>query len=121
MDMSDEATKARCLDWSTGKYSAISSGCSPHLGVADLAASGDAALSASEYDRAIELYSAAIDLDSATDTIFANRCKAKLAKMLWEEALIDAQKVTELDPSSVLGYELKHAALHGGQRYTNTE
>ena len=55
--------------------------------------SGDAALAASAYDRAIELYSAAIDLDYATDTIFSNRCKAKLEKNLWDEALIDAQKV----------------------------
>ena len=62
-------------------------------GVADLAASGDAALVATEYDRAIELYSAAIDLDYGTDTIFSNRCKAKLEKKLWDEALIDAQKV----------------------------
>jgi hypothetical protein len=42
---------------------------------------------------AIELYSAAIDLDSGTDTIFAKRSKAKLEKMLWEDALLDAQKV----------------------------
>jgi hypothetical protein len=62
-------------------------------GVADLAMSGDAALAASEYDKAIELYSAAIDLDYATDIIFANRCKANLEKMFWEEALVDVQKV----------------------------
>ncbi|KAG2118688.1 uncharacterized protein F5147DRAFT_800738 [Suillus discolor] len=37
--------------------------------------------------------------------------------MLWKEALLDAQKVTELNPSSYLGYSLKHAALHGAQRY----
>jgi hypothetical protein len=42
---------------------------------------------------AIELYSAAIDLDSGTDIIFANRCKANSEKMLWEDALFDAQKV----------------------------
>jgi hypothetical protein len=54
---------------------------------------GDAALAASNYDMAIELYSAAIDLDSATDAIFAKRSKAKLEKMLWEEALLDAQRV----------------------------
>ncbi|OJA08828.1 hypothetical protein AZE42_08902, partial [Rhizopogon vesiculosus] len=117
MDMSDEATKANCLVWSTGKFSKECNALYVASGVTDLAVSGDTALAAREYDRAIELYSAAINLDSATDTIFANRCKAKLAKMLWEEALVDAQKVTELNPSSVFGYKLKHAALHGGQRY----
>jgi hypothetical protein len=55
--------------------------------------SGDSALSSKDYDKAIELYSAAIDLDSASDIIFASRCNAKLGKMLWEDALVDAQKV----------------------------
>jgi hypothetical protein len=54
---------------------------------------GDA-LAASNYDMAIELYSVAIDLDSASDTIFAKRSKAKLDKELWKEALLDAQKVS---------------------------
>jgi len=109
MDMSDEVTKASCLDWSNGKRSVMSPAYNPHPrfsvfkqefsalydanGVSDLAMSGDAALAASAYDRAIELYSAVIDLDSATDAIFANRCKAKLESKLWEEALIDATKV----------------------------
>jgi len=57
------------------------------------AVNGDAALTASEYDRAIDLYSGAIDLDYASDVIFANRSEAKLGKMLWEDALLDAQKV----------------------------
>ncbi|KAG2351955.1 hypothetical protein BDR07DRAFT_1440454, partial [Suillus spraguei] len=34
-----------------------------------------------------------------------------------EDALQDAQKVIELDPSSHIGYQLTHAALHGLQRY----
>ena len=109
MDMSDEVMKASCLDWSNGKHSVMSPAYNSYShssafkqelsalyganGVCDLAVSGDTALAAGAYDRAIELYSAAIDLDSATDTIFANRCKAKLESKLWEEALIDATKV----------------------------
>jgi hypothetical protein len=54
---------------------------------------GDAALTASKYDRAIDLYSAAIDLESVSNVVFANRSRAKLGKMLWEDALLDAQKV----------------------------
>ena len=50
-------------------------------------------MTARDYDRAIELYSAAIELDAASDTVFANRCKAELELMLWEEALLDAEKV----------------------------
>ena len=56
-------------------------------------ASGDAALAASQFDVAIKLYSTALDLDPETDSVFTNRCKAKLGKKLWEEALVDAQKV----------------------------
>ncbi|KAG2153443.1 uncharacterized protein EDB93DRAFT_1248716 [Suillus bovinus] len=116
MDKADEATKARCLDWSA----VFKQDCSvlyAAAGVADLAASGDAALVAGDYDRAIELYSAAIDLDLATGTIFANRSKARSGKMLWDDALLDAEKVIELDPSSYFGYQLKHAVLHGAHRY----
>ncbi|KAG1768783.1 hypothetical protein EDD22DRAFT_967192 [Suillus occidentalis] len=81
------------------------------------AAKGDEALAASNYDLAIELYSTAIHLDLATDAIFANRSKASAGKMLWDDALLDAEKVIELDSSSYLGYQLKHAALHGAHRY----
>jgi hypothetical protein len=48
---------------------------------------GDTALSSKDYDNAIEL---AID---TSNTTFASRCAAKLEKMLWEDALLDAQKV----------------------------
>ncbi|KAG2359527.1 hypothetical protein BDR07DRAFT_1336714 [Suillus spraguei] len=37
--------------------------------------------------------------------------------MLWDDALIDAEKVIELDASSYIGYQLKHAVLHGAHRY----
>jgi hypothetical protein len=47
----------------------------------------------SDYDRAIELYLAAIDLDFATATVFANRSKARSNKMLWDDVFLDAQKV----------------------------
>ncbi|KAG2083436.1 heterokaryon incompatibility protein-domain-containing protein [Suillus cothurnatus] len=86
-------------------------------GVAELTAGGDTALDKKDYDQAIELYSAVIELDSATDTIFANRSKARLLKMLWEDALLDAEKVIKLNPSAYLGYQLKHEALHGAQCY----
>lgn len=62
-------------------------------GVADLVSKRDAALTMSDYDRAIELYLAAIDLDFATATVFANRSKARSNKMLWDDVFLDAQKV----------------------------
>ncbi|KAG2085061.1 hypothetical protein BD769DRAFT_1397416 [Suillus cothurnatus] len=58
-----------------------------------------------------------LTLNCASSTIFANRSRAKLEQMLWEDALLDAQKVIELEPLSHVGYQLKHMALHGAQRY----
>ncbi|KAG1819745.1 uncharacterized protein BJ212DRAFT_1298171 [Suillus subaureus] len=43
--------------------------------------------------------------------------KVKLSQKLYLEALSDAEKVIELNTLSPLGYELKHGALHGAQRY----
>ncbi|KAG2363712.1 heterokaryon incompatibility protein-domain-containing protein [Suillus spraguei] len=37
--------------------------------------------------------------------------------MLWDDALLDAEKVIELNPISYFGYELKHAVLHDAHRY----
>ncbi|KAG0701427.1 hypothetical protein DFH29DRAFT_1000285 [Suillus ampliporus] len=77
---------------------------------------GDEAAAASNLETAIELYSAAIALDCSRHS-FVHRSKANLERNLYAEALHDAEKVVELDPSSYIGYELKHTALHGAQRY----
>ncbi|KAG2340698.1 WD40 repeat-like protein [Suillus weaverae] len=60
---------------------------------------------------------AAVQLYSSSDSYFAHRSKVKLGQNLYSEALSDAEKVIELNLSSYLGYELKHAALLGAQRY----
>ncbi|KAG2364271.1 heterokaryon incompatibility protein-domain-containing protein [Suillus spraguei] len=114
MDTSDEITRASSLDWSTGRSSIMSSYCNSHPTLC--ITGGDAALTVCDYDKAISLYSAAIDLGPVTCAIFVNRCKAKTDKGAWEEALLDAQKVIELEPSSYIGYQLKHAACHSAQR-----
>jgi hypothetical protein len=53
----------------------------------------DAAFAACNYDSAINLYLAVINVNSASDAIFANCRKAKLRKKLWTEALLNTQKV----------------------------
>ncbi|KAG1822251.1 hypothetical protein EV424DRAFT_802798 [Suillus variegatus] len=70
---------------------------------------------ANNHDEANELYSAVINLDSASDAIFTNRSKAKLKQRLWEDALLDAQEVIKLSPSNA--YRVKHAVLHAAQHY----
>ncbi|KAG1822003.1 WD40-repeat-containing domain protein [Suillus subaureus] len=61
--------------------------------------------------------SAAVQLYSSSDSYFAHRSKVKLGQNLHPEALSDAEKVIEINPSSYLGYKLKHAVLYGAQRY----
>lgn len=108
MDTTDNDTKASCLDWSNAFKEKCSALC---------LVNGDTALAASDYDKAIDLYSVAIDLDPPSYVVFAKRSKVKSEKMLWDDALLDAQKAIELNPSSYTGYEVKHAALRGAQRY----
>ncbi|KAG1758138.1 heterokaryon incompatibility protein-domain-containing protein [Suillus occidentalis] len=75
----------------------------------------------SDHDKAIDgiidPYWSGINPHFSTDTVFASSSQANLEKMLWEDALLDAQKVIIINPSSYLGYQLKHAALHGARRY----
>ncbi|KAG2353052.1 hypothetical protein BDR07DRAFT_1465904 [Suillus spraguei] len=126
VEMSDDK-KTDCLDWPNGKsgvrnVARLQSSPAFHLALREecsalFLTNGNAALAAGNYDRAIDLYSAVIELGYTSDVVFANRTEAKLGKMLWEDALLDAQKVVELNPSSHVGYQLAHAALRGAQRY----
>jgi hypothetical protein len=50
-------------------------------------------VAARDYDRAIELYSAATLLDPSCDSLFAHRSRAKLGRHLYVDALHDAEKV----------------------------
>jgi hypothetical protein len=53
---------------------------------------GDAALSSKDYDKAILLYSAAIELISAFNTIVSSRRTEIISKRAVEDALLDAPK-----------------------------
>ncbi|KAG2346437.1 hypothetical protein BDR05DRAFT_945992 [Suillus weaverae] len=97
-----------CIGWST----TFKQDCTAHC-----VAKAHDAVAASNYEMAVALYSAAIALNSSNESLFAHRSKVNLERKLYAEALHDAEKVIELNPSSYLGYEVKHAALHKAQRY----
>ncbi|KAG2360649.1 heterokaryon incompatibility protein-domain-containing protein [Suillus spraguei] len=61
------------------------------------------------YDRVID--------NSQSDAVFENHSKVKYGERSWMDALLEAQKIIKLNPSSHIGYKLKHAAFHGAQRY----
>ena len=92
---------------------------------------GDRSMNARQYDEAVSQYTAALSLNPvAAKDLLGKRSKAHAGKGEWQDALNDANEVAhfillplhmlmngtqviKLDPSSVLGYERKHAALHG--------
>ncbi|KAG0701869.1 heterokaryon incompatibility protein-domain-containing protein [Suillus ampliporus] len=124
--MTGENAKDSDLEWSTGGcFGVIDSNINTYSGrlafkkscTACCVTKGDGAAAAGNYEEAIELYSAGIMLDSSCESLFTRRSKANLEGNFYVKALHDAERVIELNPSSRLGYELKHAALHGAHRY----
>jgi len=103
MRMIDDAEKSNCLEWSTGECCIFLDNITSMLIVILIAfkkdcisrcvEKGDEAVAANNYERAIELYSAAIGLDSSCDSLFLHRTKTKLAQNLFAEALPDADMV----------------------------
>jgi stress-induced-phosphoprotein 1 len=54
---------------------------------------GNKAFAAKDYDKAIELFSQAIQLDPQNHVLFSNRSAAKAGKKQWDQALEDAEQV----------------------------
>ncbi|KAI6100118.1 hypothetical protein F5141DRAFT_1204922, partial [Pisolithus sp. B1] len=79
---------------------------------------GDEASRSLKHDDAITQYSAALSLSPPNPaSLLIKRSGARAAKGLWEDALQDANEAVKADASNHRGYEAKHAALHGAQRY----
>ncbi|OAX32503.1 hypothetical protein K503DRAFT_843217 [Rhizopogon vinicolor AM-OR11-026] len=74
-----------------------------------------ALLRAGRLTEAHEAYRYMMDMSHKATT--ASYRDWSIGKMLWEDALLDAQKVAELNPSSYLGHQLNQEALHGARRY----
>ncbi|KAI0253162.1 activator of Hsp70 and Hsp90 chaperone [Lactifluus subvellereus] len=84
-----------------------------------LKAEGNKAFSAKDYDRAIDLFSKALDLDKSNNNfvLWSNRSAAKAGKRDWDGALADAEQCIAANPTWAKGYARKGAALHGQRRY----
>ncbi|KAG9309331.1 hypothetical protein JVU11DRAFT_10823 [Chiua virens] len=80
---------------------------------------GDSAMNHGNHDDAIAHYSDALSLKPANlADILVKRSRARAMAGSLNHALSDAEKAIELEPSFYMGYEAKHAALHGMKRYT---
>ncbi|KAG1786940.1 uncharacterized protein HD556DRAFT_1006392 [Suillus plorans] len=84
MSMIDEDVKDSDLEWSTAFKNDCTARC---------VAKGDEAVAAKNYETAIELYSAGIELDSSCESLFVRRSKANLERNLFVVALHDANRV----------------------------
>ncbi|KAI0637715.1 putative stress-induced protein STI1 [Trametes polyzona] len=78
---------------------------------------GNKAFQAKDYDKAIELFSQALELDPNNFVLWSNRSAAKAGKRQWAAALEDAEQCIKVNPTWAKGYARKGAALHGQRRY----
>ncbi|CAG8525898.1 18364_t:CDS:10, partial [Racocetra fulgida] len=74
---------------------------------------GNQAFSAKEYEKAIECFSKAIELDPSNHVLYSNRSASYSSLKKYDKALEDANKTVELKSDWVKGYSRKGAALHG--------
>ncbi|KAI9734242.1 MAG: Hsp90 cochaperone [Cirrosporium novae-zelandiae] len=78
-----------------------------------LKAEGNKAFIAKDFDKAVELFSKAIEIDPQNHVLYSNRSGAYASQKNFNKALEDAQKVTEIKPDWPKGWGRKGAALHG--------
>ncbi|CAG9463981.1 unnamed protein product [Pedinophyceae sp. YPF-701] len=79
----------------------------------ELKAKGNAAFSAGQHEEAIKWFSQAIDVAPSNHVLYSNRSASNAALKRWDDALADARKCTELNPTWAKGFSRLGAALHG--------
>lgn len=78
---------------------------------------GNVALTAGKFDEAIQAYSEAIELDGNNHVLFSNRSAAFLKAGKLSEALLDAEKTIQINPSWPKGYSRKGAVLFALEKF----
>jgi stress-induced-phosphoprotein 1 len=78
-----------------------------------LKAEGNKAFAAKDFEKAISLFTQAIDLDPTNHVLYSNRSGSYASLKDYDGALKDAIKTTELKPDWAKGFSRKGAALHG--------
>ena len=78
----------------------------------NMKALGNTEFKAKNFDKAIELYTAALTTTPDDHTIYGNRAMAYMNTGKYDEALKDGEKCIELKPDWGKGYHRKGAALH---------
>lgn len=77
-------------------------------------AEGNAAFAAKDFQKAIDLFTKAIDVsESPNHVLFSNRSACHASLRDFDDALKDAEECVKINPSWAKGYTRKAAALHG--------
>lgn len=82
---------------------------------------GNKAFAAKDFNKAIELFGKAIEIDPTNHVFFSNRSGAYINLGKNEEALADANKCIELNPQFVKGYARKGLALRKQGKYDEAQ
>ncbi|CAG8568070.1 8265_t:CDS:10, partial [Acaulospora morrowiae] len=86
---------------------------SGNMSAEEFKAQGNAAFSAKEYVKAIELFTKAIEVDPSNHVLYSNRSASYASLKQYDKALEDANRTIELKKDWPKGYSRKGAALHG--------
>ncbi|KAI6717049.1 hypothetical protein PZA11_004423 [Diplocarpon coronariae] len=78
-----------------------------------LKALGNKAIAEKNFEEAISKFTEAIAIEPSNHILYSNRSAAYASKKDYENALIDADKVTEIKPDWAKGWGRKGAAKHG--------
>lgn len=74
---------------------------------------GNEAFKAKDYQKAIQFYTEAIEVNPSDHTVYGNRAMAYSNLSMYGKSLEDAEKCIEIKPDWGKGYHRKAAALHG--------
>ncbi|XP_017075435.1 stress-induced-phosphoprotein 1 [Drosophila eugracilis] len=85
--------------------------------VNELKEKGNKALNAEKFDEAVSAYTEAISLDGQNHVLYSNRSAAFAKAGKFQEALEDAEKTIELNPTWPKGYSRKGVAAAGLHDY----
>ena len=78
---------------------------------------GNQAFQRGDLDKALEIFSKAIEQEPQNPILYQNRAAVNIALLLYKQALSDCEQALKLDPGLVKSYFRKAVALHELGKY----
>merc|ERR1719461_1795173 len=89
--------------------------------VADYKVAGNNLFKVGEYEKAIEQYSLAIEIDPKNERLYSNRAAAYISLENWKAAIHDAETAIELNPDFAKAFTRLGTALKGAGLWKKAE